>query len=216
VVDEHQSTVNERRYDHRSAPGNQQFYVLQAFNSQVTTVSDYDNVTSTPGLFAELRKGLWHCTSPIEYRQILQAGAIKPNDTGSHKWGPDPYACQQLGAVSLFDFQTPTKAQVLQTADRWAPFVCMGAHHTTVVIGLDREKLQKKLVPYPANKVNTTGAVIPFVETCHCGPIPTTAITQCLLVCSSNCSHFYIEHRLTAPRLAEIETEFEKVRPTRA
>ena len=87
---------------------------------------------------------------------------------------------------------------------------------TTVILGLDRKMLAAKLVPYPANKANTTGAVIPFVETCHCGPIPTKAITKCLLVCSADCSHFHIEHDLGGSRLAEIEAEFEKVSPAGA
>ena len=68
-------------------------------------------------------------------------------------------------------------------------------------------------MPYPVNKVNTTGAVIPYVETCHCGPIPTTAVTKCLLVCSADCSHFYILRNLADPRLSDVEAEFQKVIP---
>ena len=176
-------------------------------------MSDYANITATPPLFSELRKGLWHCTSPNEFRHILRDRFINPNDGRGSKWGPRKYACQELGGVSLMDLQTPTLDQVTQTADRWGPFVCSGNYRTTVVIGLDRVVLAASLVPYPVNKANTTGAVIPFVETCHRGPIPTTAISHCLLLCSVNCTHFHIETALADPRLAEVETEFLKVTP---
>jgi hypothetical protein len=78
---------------------------------------------------------------------------------------------------------------------------------------LDRSTLASTLVLYPHNKVETSGAVIPFVETCHRGPIRITAITYCLLVCSANCAHFYRETDLADPRLAEVEAEFLKVSP---
>ncbi|HVM51133.1 MAG TPA: hypothetical protein VMU04_24100 [Candidatus Acidoferrum sp.] len=179
-------------------------------------MSDYANITATPLLLSELRKGLWHCTSPSEFRQILRDRSIKPNDGRVSRWGPRKYACQELGGVSLLDLQSPTLDQVIQTADRWGPFVCSGNYQTTVLLGLDRAALAANLVPYPANKGNTTGAVIPFVETCHRGPIPTAAITYCLLVCSTNCSHFYLETALADPRLAEVEAEFLKVTPAGA
>jgi hypothetical protein len=179
-------------------------------------MSDYRNITATQPLISELRKGLWHCTSPGEFRLILSDRFIKPNDGRVNKWGPRKYACQELGGVSLLDLQSPTLDQVIETAGRWGPFVCSGNYRTTVVIGLDRAALASNLVPYPVNKANTAGAVIAFVETCHRGAIPTTAITSCLLVCSADCSHFYLETALAGPRLAEVEAEFLKIPPTGA
>jgi len=172
-------------------------------------MSDFTSITENSRLFCELRQGLWHCTSAPEFRQILKDGSINPNDGRVKKWSQS-YACQQLGGVSLFDFQAPTDQQVIETANRWGPFVYSSARRTTVVIGLSRTALQAKLVPYPKNKVNTTGNVIPYVETCHCGPIPITAITKCLLICSVDCAGFYVENALADPRLAEIEREFQK------
>jgi hypothetical protein len=172
-------------------------------------MSNYANIIRTHRLLSELRQGLWHCTSPSEFRQIIRDHFIKPNDGTGHKWGPRPYACQELGAVSLFDFQTPTQEKVLETSNRWGPFVCR--HPTTVAVGLNRDLIASKLVPYPDNKINTTGAVIPYVETCHCGPIPITAITKCLLICSVDCARFYVEPVLADPRLAEVEREFQSI-----
>ena len=172
-------------------------------------MSDFMSITTNSRLFSDLRQGLWHCTSPSEYRQILRDGSIKPNDGRVKHWRGHPYACQQLGAVSLFDFQTPTEQEVLETADLWGPFICNFAHRTTVVVGLSRRELEPKLLPYPENKVHTTGNVIPYVETCHCGPIPITVITKCLLICSVDCTRFYVENALADPRLGLVEREFE-------
>ena len=110
-------------------------------------MSDYANIIKTQPLFSELRKGLWHCTSPADFRLILGDKSIKPNDGRVSKWGPRQYACQQLGGVSLLDLQTPTLEQVTNTANRWAPFVCSNNYQTTVVIALNRTALAANLVP---------------------------------------------------------------------
>lgn len=167
-------------------------------------MSDYTSITANLPIFSELRQGLWHCTSPNSFRQILRYGSIKPATVS--RWGTKPNACQELGAVSLFDFQTPQEDRVIETVDRWGPFVL--EHCTTVLVGLNRTVLEANLVPFPKNEVNTTGNVIPYVETCHCGSIPTTAITKCLLVCSVDCTRFYVENPLEEAWLAEVEREF--------
>lgn len=161
-------------------------------------------------LFGHLRTGLWHCTSPAEYRQIRAEGAIKPNDGRVKKWGDCKYACQELGAVSLFDFGTHPEVKVLNQQMKWIDFLRLTGPFT-VIIGLDRARTPGKLIPYPENKKGTSGTVIPWVEVCHCGPIPLSAATKYLLVCQTDLSVFQvIEGELTEARLGEAESEFQQ------
>jgi len=126
-------------------------------------------------LFRELRNGLlWHRTSADEYRHIRVDGAITPNDGRIDRWGK-PYACQQLGGISLFDFSTESEERVLWEAIKWQQFLG-DSDPVTILLGLDRDKLTGRLIPYPQNKEGTTGNVIPWVEVCHCGPIPASMV----------------------------------------
>ena len=129
-------------------------------------------------LFRELRSDfLWHCTSPQEYRQIVKDGFIKPNDGRVQKWGNHPYACQELGGVSLFDFITEPEEKVLNQSIKWRQFLGC-ARPLTVIIGIKKSLLSGKLIRYPDSLTNTTGNVIPWVEVCHCGSIPITATAK--------------------------------------
>jgi hypothetical protein len=158
-------------------------------------------------LFRELRTGLWHCTSPDEYRQIRADSFLKPNDGRVNRWG-GAYACQQLGGVSLFDFKTHSEQRVLGELPKWGGFL-QRARPVTIVLGIERNSLVGKLVPYPDNKEGTTGNVIPWVEVCHCGPIPLSSVTKHLLVCPVDYSRFHIiEGELSESRLIEVEDEF--------
>jgi hypothetical protein len=133
-------------------------------------MNNFTEMDAEHPLFKELRNGLlWHRTSPDDYRQIRIDAAIKANDGRINRWG-QKYACQQLDAVSLFDFTTEPEEKVLFEADKWHSF--LGEFDpVTVLLGMDRDKLTGKLIPYPQNKEGTTGNVIPWVEVCHCGPI---------------------------------------------
>jgi len=156
-------------------------------------------------LLIELRRArlLWHCTSVQVLWQIVADGEITPNNGRIAKWGTRPSACQALGGVSLFDFTTPTEAQVLKSSIHWRPFL-YGAPPVTVVIGLERRRLSGRLIPYPENRdatsLDRTGAEIlgpiPHVETCHCGSISVLAIQRVLLVSVHDfriCERFYPE-----------------------
>jgi hypothetical protein len=143
-----------------------------------------------PELLRELRNGrLWHCTSPRELRQIWHDGFIRPNDGRVKKWGDMPCACHQLGAVSLFDFTTQPEERLLESVSDWKPFLRCDPL-MTAVIGLEKTLLPARLVHYPENKESTTGNAIPWVEVCHCGPIPVSAIVHYLLVCACNHNNF--------------------------
>lgn len=158
-------------------------------------------------LFIELRNGLlWHRTSPEDFRRIQIDGAIKPNDGRIDRWG-QRYACQELGATSLFDFTTAPEADVIWQAIKWQQFLG-DSDPVTVLLGLRRDKLPGKLIPYPDNKDGTTGNVIPWVEVCHCGPIPVSAVSSYLLVCPVDYRRFEKLERLDENGLCRIEKKF--------
>ena len=157
-------------------------------------MKDAREIYSTHPLFRELRNGLlWHCTSPTEYRQIRVSGFIKPNPSLDGKYGSLPSACQVLDGVSLFDFTTESEARVLDTPHKWQQFLGC-AEPLTVILGLKRDQLPGRLLPYPENRDNTIslkcGGPIPWVEVCHRGQIPIAAITCYLLVCADDYRRF--------------------------
>lgn len=159
-------------------------------------------------LFREIRNGLlWHRTSADEYRHIWSDGAITPNDGRIDRWGK-PYACQQLGGISLFDFSTEPEEKVLWEAFKWQQFLG-DCDPVTILLGLDREKLTGRLIPYPQNKEGTTGNVIPWVEVCHCGSISVSAVTSYLLVCPIDYCQFKKASALDEMALNEVEREFQ-------
>ncbi len=169
---------------------------------------EWTEIDAQHPLFRLLRKGLWHCTSPSEYRQIYKDGFIKPNDGRLQKWGPEKYACQELGGISLFDFESHIEKDIWSQAAKWKQFLGC-AKPVTIMIGLDKGKFTGKCVNYPEIEEGTTGNFIPFVEVCHCGPIPTIAISSCVLVFPYDYSRYYFESKLNDSRLSEIEAEFQ-------
>jgi hypothetical protein len=165
-------------------------------------------------LFRELRNGmLWHCTSPKEFLQIQTDGFIKPNDGQVGKYGTRRSACQELQAISLFDFTTQSAERVLGAADKWQQFLGC-ARPLTIVVGFARPGLPGRLVAYPENRGITPcecSGPIPWVEVCHCGSIPVSAIASHLLVCAVDCSQFRILKALDKATLDRAETEYAKV-----
>jgi hypothetical protein len=173
-------------------------------------MSDLTEIQAGHPLFRELRNGLlWHCTSVGEFREIRASGSIVPNDGRVNKWDK-PYACQELGGISLFDLTTEEETEVLREANKWQQFFGC-ARPVTVVLGLDRSRLSGRLVPYPQNKEGTTGNVIPCVEVCHCGPIGMSSIVSHLLVCAIDYSRFRKHEDLSEEALTHAEREFGEV-----
>jgi hypothetical protein len=168
-------------------------------------MSDSTEIQAGHPLFEELRNGLlWHRTE--DCRQIQSDGLIKPNDGRIDRWGK-PYACQELGGISLFDFTTEPEERVLGEAFKWQQFLG-DVEPVTVLLGIERSKLPDKLIRYPESKRGTTGNVIPWVEVCHCGPIPTSAIVSYLLVCPVDYRRFKKIESLTEQGLSRVEAEF--------
>jgi hypothetical protein len=143
------------------------------------------------------------------YAQIRSDGLVRPNDGRVDRWGKE-YACQQLGGVSLFDFTTQPEARVLGEAIKWQQFLG-DSDPVTILLGLDREKLTGRLIPYPQNKEGTTGNIIPWVEVCHCGPIPTSMVISYLLICPVDYARFRKVPILDEATLSLTEKEFHPV-----
>ena len=183
-------------------------------------MNDAREIHSTHPLFRELRNGLlWHCTSPEEYFQIRTCGFIKPNERPDGKYGRLRSACQALDGVSLFDFTTESEARVLDTPHKWQQFLGC-AKPLTVILGLKRDRLPGKLVPYPENRDITSpfkcGGPIPWVEVCHCGQIPISAITCYLLVCAADYCRFKKLEILNEADLDHAVTVFAEVATMRS
>ena len=98
----------------------------------------------------------------------------------------------------------------MEEAIKWQQFLG-DFDPVTVLLGIEPSKVTGKLIPYPLNKEGTTGYVIPWVELCHCGPIPTTAVISYLLVCPIDYSRFMKLDRLDEATLSRIEKEFDAV-----
>jgi hypothetical protein len=173
-------------------------------------VSEENEIHGGHLLFQTLRNGmLWHCTSPQEFFQMQDDGYMKPNREKTGKYGNQRSACQELDAVSLFDFTTRSEDQVLGTADRWQQFLGC-AKPLTILIGLSPEKVPGKLIYYPENRDRTSqksSGPIPWVEVCHCGPIPTSGFASYLLVCAANYNRFRKVEMLTREMISRAESE---------
>jgi hypothetical protein len=131
-------------------------------------------------LLKELAVGLWHSTSIVNYDLIISDGAISPNVSRRRNY--DLYCCQEIGAVSLFDFERPTEAQRIKYADHKWESVISGHRPVSVLLGFTRTELPGELVYYPDMKVNTKGNIIPYVEVCHKGPIPLSCLRWSILL----------------------------------
>jgi len=151
-------------------------------------------IHSAHPLFRELRNGLlWHCTSPEKFLQIRTCGFIKPNDKPNGTYDKRPAACQALSGVPLFDFTTKSEMQIFETQNIWQQFL-RRTEPVTVILGLKQDRLPGRVVQYPelrdiTRPLNCTDP-IPWVEACHIGQIPISAIACYLLVCAADYSRF--------------------------
>jgi hypothetical protein len=186
-------------------------HALHAFSLiMIQMFNDEREIRAGHPLFMQLRNGLfWHRTSTEDYRRIRADGFIKPNNGRINRWG-QRYACQELGGISLFDFTSESEDKVLWEAIKWQQFLG-DADPVTVLLGMEPDKLPGKLIRYPDNKTGTTGNVIPWVEVCHCGVIPVSAIVSNLLVCPVDYTRFRKMEKLDEGVLWTLEMEFREL-----
>lgn len=141
-------------------------------------------------------RSLWHRTSVESLKQILDHGAIEPNDGRFPETYPQSKSCygRYIGAVCLFDFDTEPLDEILVHAWKWAAFLTdRGA--ATVLIRIARDALDPtKLtlppeVKYP-NMPRVQGhdgaayvpTYIPRVEAWYRAPVRAAAFREFVLI----------------------------------
>ena len=139
-----------------------------------------------PPILPALRKGLIHCTSLSALASIFRIGKILPNDGSfpfTYPQSQNSYASHNR-AVSLFDFETPSVAELLDEKWKWGSFFFV--HKPTIALRLDRDCLKTDLIPNNAAKqeVGFKKMWIPRVEVWYPEPIPVEVICGYVLAVS--------------------------------
>ena len=127
--------------------------------------------------------GLCHVTSVQNYRKIRDSGLIKANDGKSpFNWGN--YQCSELGAISLFDFQTPELGDLYDDfiVGKWRSIITMH-WPIAVFLVLAREQLPiKPLGYYEVKQRGCSGNMVPHgIEVCYPGNISLQYVSQHLV-----------------------------------
>jgi len=153
-----------------------------------------DQLSATEGFPNLLLDKLWHTTSSIRYKMIIDSGWILPNPPIPEKerWGvsqgPDfyPYV-RSIGGVSLFDFEAfdPDNYSEKYPLSSWREFVPYRrtwGHSIWIEINrdliaeafIDGQMLLDKWKHEKAYKHN----IMPIIEAAHNGPIALGAINS--------------------------------------
>ena len=139
---------------------------------------------TTAHRFLNLLQGtndFWHRTSVSSLKAIIESGFIFPNN------GAFPFSYPQsknslarkIESVSLFDFDTKSKVEILEQSWKWQQFM-HDKGEATVLIRLSRKILLQNIVfPWSAyDLVPLELTWIPNVEVCHKGRIPVEAFQE--------------------------------------
>ena len=153
-----------------------------------------------PKIYYELRTGLCHCTSLESLEGIVEAGEICPSGSKGLSSISGPCYAAQIGAVALFDFETPSIDRAEEQFDKWDTMFC---HYkpATIAIKLNRKILGDDLIPNPWEEGGPSAAIqmnpdglnlVPYVEVWYPKPIPLKAVTGCYVVSgfAIDCSKF--------------------------
>jgi hypothetical protein len=140
--------------------------------------------------WGELRKGLLHRTSIRGYNGICSNGSIIPN-TGqfevSYPQTRGNYGFSK-GYISLFDFESATNRQCVETYHNWDNFF-LPYKSAIVVLRLNRAALSGKLIPNSAAPERGTEGYKPkiaYVEVWYPEPIPLSIIDGYILIATKN------------------------------
>jgi hypothetical protein len=143
----------------------------------------YEHRAETEELIARLRGYLWHTTSLEGFRQIHVQNAIKVNrgDLPKAYTQSQHSNCYEEGGISLFDLITHSDRDLigedLLLLDKW-PGV-MFRHNATVLLGMELGSIASNLLFYPELKRRRgLGGIIPRIEVCHVGDIPSYLIKK--------------------------------------
>lgn len=141
------------------------------------------------------RGNLWHSTSPKGARAILAEGLIRFDLPGL---GYESSFCRVRNAVSLFDF-SGTLEDIASQSHNWMGWC---GHQTqirdkaSVWLRLDRAVLGDAVKSQQETRAefweqdSGKGQMIPYVEVCHRGPVPASAITGALVIAPLNYDQF--------------------------
>ena len=149
-----------------------------------------------------LRGGLWHTTSPIRFKGIRLRKAIlrDPPIPDDERWATGlgregwPYV-RTLGGVSLFDFDgfDPVAYSARCPLSSWRAFVPFRKDWgASVWIEIDRKKAAQELIG--ANELVARQKrenalrhrIMPYIEACYLGDIPSCMFVRVLLIESSD------------------------------
>ncbi len=167
-------------------------------------------------LIAILRTGIYHATSVSHYRSMLWSSRItsRSEARGISDDRPHLSNCWQLNAVSMFDFERPTHAEIYDRFEflKWSAVLLW--HKPTILIGFHRETLPGHIVYLDEAKERLgPGGIIPSVEICHQGAIPISIAFQCVVATHSPTVDFkthyifqtYLGHHIADDELAKWE-----------
>lgn len=144
-----------------------------------------------PELWKKLRGHMWHATSFKSAREIVASAAIR------HDMNRDGFKngyCRVNGGVSLFDF-SDTEERIADQSHNWQSWLGHQRYirgRAVVWFRINREAVRDSV-----KSVADTGAAwhagghhankyIPYVEVCHAGSIPLSAIDGSLVISSAN------------------------------
>jgi hypothetical protein len=143
----------------------------------------YENRAEVEELIARLRGYLWHTTGLQGFQQIHAKNAIKVNCGDLAKAYPQSQwsNCFEEGGISLFDLITHSDRDLigedLLLLAKW-PGV-MFRHNPTVFLGMELASVASNLLFYPELKRRRgLGGIIPRIEVCHVGDIPSNLIKK--------------------------------------
>jgi hypothetical protein len=153
-----------------------------------------------PNWYRLIKHSLCHRTGIEGLKGIFKSGAIIPND-GSL---PDTYPQSKMSyarnhnLVSLFDFDNSNEVECLNQIHEWYRFF-FDHKPVTVVILLNRQPLESKLIPNEKAVKDTKGdffpIFIPHLEVFYPEPIPGDVFKGYLIVCGVYEKIFaYYEH----------------------
>lgn len=150
-------------------------------------------------LFREIRTHVYHATSLLNYRVIREDGFLRPNDgrfpdsTGQSRIS----RARKLGAISFFDFVSPSFADVFDddTYHHWTYMLgALASHGCAMLIGFLPCDLTDKWITHVKAKelVPEFNIMLPTVEACYQGAIPVKYIRKQIVYDRLDISHFHI------------------------
>jgi hypothetical protein len=152
---------------------------------------------SLEGLIDLLRVGVHHGTSADNYRLILSSGGIRWNDGEfPFSFGASPLSnCYDLGAISLFDFETPSPETIFDALSQMKWETVLFRHRPAILLGIRRKDLPGQLIKYAEAKRRCgLGGIIPHIEVCHVGTIPISAVFQTIVASRSDTVDYHTDY----------------------